>query len=277
MHNKDEFFARWQGLRAPTYRSELVLAQKFTPICRHRQAARDRGEAKRRRGERARNPKRWQKPKEKMMAKEKKISAAKQQIIANYEEQKQRYLEEGYEEKSEVISVLKANVMAFVTAGPFVILGVLLWILAKRHGTITGHIYDSILFLLLFLLTVFIHEVLHGVGWSLSTKKKWKSIYLGMMWEYLTPYCHCKEPLTPRQYLIGGLMPFAVLGIGLYVVAFITGSHMLLALGLLNILCAGGDTTIACMLFKYLKQNGNCYILDHPTECGFVAFIKEEK
>lgn len=207
------------------------------------------------------------------MAKEKKVSRAKQKIADNYKKQKQRFLDEGYEERQEVISVLKANVMAFVTAGPFVVLGILIWIFVKREGSFDFG--SMILFCILLVASIFIHELLHGVGWSFSAEERWKSISFGMMWEYLTPYCHCQEPLRPKQYLTGCLMPFAVLGIGLYLAALITGSYMLLFLSFINILSAGGDTTIACMEWKYLKQNDVCYILDHPTECGFAVFVKK--
>lgn len=209
--------------------------------------------------------------------KEKKDSPAKQRIIANYEEQKRHYLGEGYTEIQETISIVKANVMAFVTAGPFALLGIIIWIAAQRWR---GMEYDkniiggTLLFFMLIIASMFIHELLHGAGWQFFTRGKWKSIYLGVMWEYLTPYCHCKEPLKPKQYLVGVLTPFMVLGVGVYVAAFVSGSHLLFVLSLLNILSAGGDTTIACMELKYLKQKEGCYILDHPTECGFIAFKK---
>lgn len=150
------------------------------------------------------------------MAKEKKISAAKQKILENYEQKKQQYLDEGYQEHVEVISVVKANVMAFVTAGPFVVIGLFLWIWFQRGNIIFMNLTGSIIFLIMILVSMFIHEVLHGIGWFPWTKNGWQSIYLGIMWEYVTPYCHCKEPLKPRQYLIGGLMPFLVLGVGMY-------------------------------------------------------------
>lgn len=213
----------------------------------------------------------------KKQKKEPKLSPSKQKIIANYENQKQQFAEKGYREQNEIISVVMANIMAFVTAGPFVVLGIILWVVTKKQGTISGGLYSTVLFLIIFFACIFIHEVLHGVGWSMWTQKRWESIYLGVMWEYLTPYCHCKEPLKPRQYLVGGLTPFVVLGIGMYIAAYITGSYMLLALSLVNILCAGGDTTIACMLLKYQKKNEECYILDHPTDCGFVAFVKDKE
>ena len=122
----------------------------------------------------------------------------------------------------------------------------------------------------LFLVTAYIHEVLHGVGWCLGTKKKWKSIYIGMMWSSLTPYCHCKEPLEPGKYLIGCLLPGTLLGLGIYLAAFLTGSNVLLWLSLLNVLGAGGDLLIAW----YARRYRTGYVLDHPTECGFLIFQK---
>ena len=49
------------------------------------------------------------------MKEENNKNTKKQQIIDNYEMQREKYLAEGYEEKQEVISVIKANIMAFVT------------------------------------------------------------------------------------------------------------------------------------------------------------------
>ncbi|MPM97600.1 hypothetical protein SDC9_144775 [bioreactor metagenome] len=43
-----------------------------------------------------------------------------------------------------------------------------------------------------------------------------------------------------------------------------------MSLSLLNILCAGGDITIVLLAFKYK----DAIFIDHPTDCGFVAFTK---
>ncbi len=209
------------------------------------------------------------------MAEEKKLSPAKQKIKANYEEQREYFISQGYEERTETISILKANVMAFVTAGPFAVLALLIGILSGRfYGEGVMDMKDMIVFWCLFLAFVFVHELLHGVGWVIWTKKKWKSIYIGMMWDSLTPYCHCKEPLKPKQYLIGGLTPFLVLGVGMFMLSLIVGNRMFFLLSIVNFICAGGDTTIACMLFRYLKED-SVYILDHPTEGGFIAYVKK--
>ncbi|QDW73185.1 DUF3267 domain-containing protein [Lachnospiraceae bacterium KGMB03038] len=203
------------------------------------------------------------------MGKAKKISPAKQKILDNYEIQRLRFLEEGYQEHSEIISVVRASVMAIITAVPVIILGTLLWMAVNRGpGWLEGKNY--LVMFLMFLVTVFIHELLHGVGWCLGAKGRWKSMYIGMMWESLTPYCHCKEPLAPGKYIFGGLFPVMILGGGLYIAALLTGSTLLLWLSMLNILAAGGDLLIVWHARRY--KDG--YVLDHPTECGFVIFQK---
>lgn len=199
----------------------------------------------------------------------KRASNAKQRLLENYEKHRREFRQKGFRESSEVFSVVKANVMVFVTSFPVVLVLILLWIAADR-GTVglRGDSYFPLLFL--FLVTVYIHEILHGVGWCLTSKEKWKSIYIGMMWSSLTPYCHCKEPLEPGKYLFGCLLPGAILGGGIYLIAFVTGSQLLLWLSLLNVLCAGGDLLIAWHARRY--RTG--YVLDHPRECGFIIFQK---
>ena len=66
------------------------------------------------------------------MAGERKVSEAKQKILDNYEAQRSKFREEGYQEHSEVISMVKANVMVLVTSVPLVILALVIWILPRN-------------------------------------------------------------------------------------------------------------------------------------------------
>lgn len=160
--------------------------------------------------------------------------------------------------------------MALATAGPFCIIAFIIYTL--RWGK-DGFAIDSrnlVLFLVLFFVSIFIHEMLHGAGWSLSCKKGWHSIAFGFMWSSLTPYCHCKEPLKFSSYAVGLYLPFCVLGLGIFAVSLAVPNYRLFMLGILNMLAAGGDLTIGCCLMKH--KNG--LILDHPTDCGFVSFEK---
>ncbi len=199
----------------------------------------------------------------------------KQQRLQEYQEQYQRLVMEGYMAKDCTISVLRANVMAFVTAGPFAVLAVVLY-LSKWAGdtlSLTANLPGMLLFLAMLAVSIPVHEGLHGLAWSVVSKNGWRSIRFGVMRPSYTPYCHCKEPLGFFGYLFGALMPFMVLGAGTFVIAYLTGSGFFLAASVINLLAAGGDTTLALMMLPYTKAQ----FLDHPSECGFTAFCKRDE
>lgn len=184
---------------------------------------------------------------------------------------------QGYHAEDATISVLKANVMAFVTALPFGVLFVVLFLVLRREeamfDALTAIFHGgNFWFIPALLLSIPIHEGLHGLGWVLFCKEKGKSIQFGVMWESLTPYCHCREALTVGQYYLGLLLPFTVLGVVICVISIVIGNAVLLILGIYNILLAGGDTTIGCIIAKYLGKDVK--ILDHPDQCGAVAYVK---
>jgi hypothetical protein len=190
--------------------------------------------------------------------------------VANYEKRRQELAEQGYTEHIGVISVLRANVMVFVTAGPLALLVFVLYLLRWGEYSHRFALAESLLFILLMIVSIPIHEVLHGLAWSLCCREGWKSIYIGVMWNKLTPFCNCMEPLNRRSYLFGALAPLVVLGILPGCASLLWQSPLILLLSAYNILAAGGDTTISLMLRKYK----GALFLDHPTECGFAAFRK---
>lgn len=196
------------------------------------------------------------------------------QILMNYKDLREDLLRRGYKEYISYISILKANILAFLTAGPFALLIIFLYLIVWKNYIFEVTSISSIILLwILFIGSILLHEFLHGYTWKFFCNNKWKSIKIGVIWNKLTPYCHCKEPLNSKQYMIGLLMPFFILGVCMGLVAIILRNPLMLLLAVLNILSAGGDTTIAIKLFKYIKKK-NVLILDHPTECGFVAFEK---
>lgn len=186
---------------------------------------------------------------------------------ADFEARRAELLAAGYSERERVITIKQASLYALATAGPVALLCLLLYFF--RWGFSFN---ISLPWLALFcggmLLSIPLHEALHGLAWGLCCQNGFKSIRFGFMREYLTPYCHCREPLSFAAYLLGGLTPFVLLGLSLFALAWAKGNGLLLALALFNIIAAGGDTTVACMLLPHRRA----VLLDHPAECGFVAF-----
>lgn len=170
------------------------------------------------------------------------------------------------------ISILKANMMAFVYAGPIGLLGIIIFNLVHRSLSSSFGMISIILYIVLIIVTAFLHELLHGVGWAKSCNNGWKSIYIGVVWKALTPFCSCSEAMTFSGYAFGGILPLLILGIGGSLLSIITGSYLIMLISVTNILMAGGDITIMLMLLKHRDKK----IIDHPTKCGFWAFIEKE-
>ena len=188
-----------------------------------------------------------------------------------FEDTKQKMLLEGYKEHNETISVKKANYLSILYCAPFMFIFFSLY--QMKYGGVLA-IFDSISQMIILIISSFllivIHEAIHGLTWGLVCENGLKSIKFGVFWSSLTPYCHCKEPLTFNKYIIGALMPFIILGIGFAVFGIVYGSLLVFWLGMVNILGAGGDLMIAMMLRNYRKA----MIIDHPSQIGFVAYQK---
>ena len=93
-----------------------------------------------------------------------------------------------------------------------------------------------------------------------------------MKWKYLTPYCHCKEPLKVKHYKLGAAMPLIVLGIVPSIAGLIIGHEGFLSFGILFTLAAGGDMIALYML---RKLDNNIYVSDHPKKMGFIQEIED--
>ena len=86
---------------------------------------------------------------------------------------------------------------------------------------------QMIIFVIAILLLVVVHELIHGITWSVFTEHHFGDIEFGFMKEYLTPYCTCKCPLSKGKYIIGALMPLIILGIIPMAAGIIMGSMLL--------------------------------------------------
>jgi hypothetical protein len=208
-----------------------------------------------------------------MTHKEQKLTKAEIVRNENFEAQTASMGADGFTAIKCSVPILKANLMAFLLYIPFGVVFTLIYYFAG--GTFTNIDMRSLNFLIVIpviLVFIVVHEGLHGLAWGIFCKNKFRSIQFGILSGSMTPYCACLEPLKFGAYITGGLMPLAVLGIGCFVVAAVTKNDMLFYWANFNVICAGGDITIALMQLKHTKA----IILDLPTECGFMAFEKQE-
>jgi len=132
---------------------------------------------------------------------------------------------------------------------------------------------DIVSGLLILFLGVAAHELLHGLGWSFYTKKGWKSIKFGIMWSFLTPYCHCSEPLSMGPYRFGSILPAVVLGFLPSIIAIATGNLGLMVFGFFFTFAAGGDFL---MLWLLRNEKSTALVHDHPDRIGCMVITKPE-
>lgn len=173
------------------------------------------------------------------------------------------------------ISPLKANVMALVIVMPFLVVFYLpfLFIYGKEK-ILQGFLKLDLVFLVYFLIAIILHELIHGITWSLHCKHGFKSIKFGIIWKFVTPYAHCKEVLKVNHYIFGTAMPGIILGILPVILGYILQDSFILFFGLIFILAAGGDFYMIWLLRNIKKE---FWIADHPNKIGCIVIERSEE
>jgi len=123
------------------------------------------------------------------------------------------------------------------------------------------------------ILGIVLHELIHGIAFATFAKSGFKSIKFGVLWEMLTPYCHCKEPLKVKNYIIGAIAPAIFLGILPSIFAIIIGNLGLLIFGIFFTMAAAGDFLIINLI---RKEDKDSMVQDHPSEAGCYIYRKLE-
>jgi len=191
-------------------------------------------------------------------------------------------LSKDYQKEKLTINLYWANIFSFLILVPIaLIFGLpyyLLWIddIDTFFSLWKGEI-SFIGLLGFFLVTIFgviIHELIHGVTWAIYTDNGFKSIKFGVLWKMLTPYCHCKEPLRVKHYVMGAIAPAIILGFIPSVIAIIIGNFGVLIFGLGFTVVAAGDFLIINLL---RKENKDDFVEDHPSEAGCYIYRKIKK
>jgi hypothetical protein len=130
---------------------------------------------------------------------------------------------------------------------------------------------NLLLFGVLILAGLLIHELIHVFIWSWIAGKPLNVFKLGFQWKTLTPYAHCTEPMDIFPYRIGTAAPGFVLGILPWLLSLITGDVLVFLFGLLYTSAAGGDFLI---LWIIRRVKPGALVEDHPTNAG--CFVIEE-
>ena len=183
----------------------------------------------------------------------------------------------GYEPHVEKMSIVKANLygcILFIFAA-IAAFGIYIKV-NKVDGVFTGLFYfegpaGPLFFLGVFAVSIFLHEFIHGFFWHFNCEKKWGSIDFGFNAKNVTPYCHCCEALTVRQYFLGCIAPTVILGVIPTIIGIIIAFPFLVTIGLANFVGGIGDM----MVILTLRKHKDCSLFDHPYEVGYAYFTKK--
>ncbi|WP_366248054.1 DUF3267 domain-containing protein [Terribacillus aidingensis] len=130
-------------------------------------------------------------------------------------------------------------------------------------------LFGLLLFFLLVVLGIILHELLHGFGFIVFGKAKLRQIKYGISWKDGAAYAHCMIPIKVSAYRVALLLPVILTGLIPLVISFIIGNGVLLTVSV--ILTAGGigDWLIFRSLRKYKASQ---FVKDHPTKVGYFIY-----
>ncbi len=169
----------------------------------------------------------------------------------------------------------RVNLYSFIMLLPLTLLYALPYVIFWGIGSLySGLAYFLLYFIPLVIAGIFLHELLHGIGWGFFTKSGIRSVRFGFSLKYLAPWCHCKEPLKVKHYRIGAALPLLMLGVIPGFLGILTGKAGLTVFGIIFSWAAGGDII---SLFMLRSLDSNSYVFDHRDKMGFYTKIIDKQ
>jgi len=105
------------------------------------------------------------------MRKKKNTAQKRFELNERYNDTLKEYINLGYRTQETHISIIKASIYGILLAG-LLCIGAYIWFHSVWPNI--DPVYNSYLLLALMLISILLHEILHGVGFYLSTGRKWK-------------------------------------------------------------------------------------------------------
>jgi uncharacterized membrane protein len=119
------------------------------------------------------------------------------------------------------------------------------------------------IFLAIAIPLVIIHELIHGLFYSIYAKNGFKSLKFGFIPKKQVAYCDCTEVLRIDHFRIGLIMPLILMGLIPTIIALLIGKFLLLLWGILFIAAASVDI-LGCL--KLSKEKNDSWIIFRTPE-----------
>ncbi|MET3291222.1 UNVERIFIED_CONTAM: hypothetical protein ABID98_003792 [Brevibacillus sp. OAP136] len=182
-------------------------------------------------------------------------------------------LDKTYEKVPVELKPLRANVFSLVFSVVF-FLAALLFYGSGGAISFSVDISDVLLFLLLMIAGIVVHEALHGVGFWCGRKTAWKDIHFGVVWSKLIVYASCEKPISVAHYRFAVVLPTIALGLVPFLLAYFSQSLFWYMWGIFMIIGSCGDFIILWTLRRYKKGT---LIADSLDRIGYDAFVPRER
>jgi fumarate reductase subunit D len=127
--------------------------------------------------------------------------------------------------------------------------------------------------LVLLLVSIGVHEWIHGMAYVRIGRVAKTAVSYGFSWKGMAPYAHCKAPMRASAYRMAVLLPGLLLGIVPGLIGVVTGIWWLLLYGTMMLVAAGGDTAV---LLAMNHVPGDAMVLDHPRKAGCLVIQNRE-
>jgi len=167
------------------------------------------------------------------------------------------------------VSMGTANLAGLFAGGAAVALCILFHFLIQgREGLLQpldAFFGKPLLWLPAVAVAIVIHELIHGLTWTMLGRLPRGSIHYGFNLKTFTPYAHCRVPMAVRPYWWGAAAPGLILGLLPAIVGSSLHWGFLTGLGWFMSLAAGGDLLILALL---ARDRPDALVEDHPTRAG---------
>ena len=201
------------------------------------------------------------------------LSEAEQKRAERFARITEEMERQGYTRRDLTTDMSKANWFSGLLVAALLVVGFGLYYLIHHRLELSN--INPLIFLVCLVALIVVHELIHGICWSVFAPRHFKDIEFGILKPSMTPYCTCLASLKKGQHIFGTVMPLIVLGIIPMIVGLAIGNGSVLLLGVIMAASAAGDILIIRNILAHKSSAREIVYMDHPTEVGVVAFERQ--
>lgn len=166
------------------------------------------------------------------------------------------------------LNMITLNILAIIL---FIVVSSIVFCLEYKDNYIIN--YDIISLLVLVFIWLIIHELLHGIGFSIFKSVDKKNITFGMFLEKGIFYCMCKQNIPKKVILTSLLFPVTIIGLITLIIGMYINSFVLVYLSILNMVSSIGDIV---MIIYFIKAPNDIIYLDLDDPTSFTVITRKD-